>query len=75
MFPENWHFNSRFVLKTTKTSVHSLFSLLRFFDKIFDVINDDPFLMLQKDSAIYEARAEFCQIFHPFFGQWSFKKK
>ena len=21
MFPENWHFNSRFVLKTTKTSV------------------------------------------------------
>ena len=21
MFPENWHFNSRFVLKTTKTAV------------------------------------------------------
>ena len=23
----------------------------------------------------YEARAEFCQIFRSFFGQWSFKKK
>ena len=23
----------------------------------------------------YEAMAEFCQIFHLFFGQWSFKKK
>ena len=23
----------------------------------------------------YETRAEFCQIFHSFFGQWSFKKK
>jgi len=24
-----------------------LFSLLRFFDKFFDVVNDDPFLMMQ----------------------------
>ena len=23
---------------------------------------------------LYEARAEFCPIFHSFFGQWSFKK-
>ena len=23
----------------------------------------------------YEARAEYCLIFHSFFGQWSFKKK
>ena len=22
----------------------------------------------------YEARAEFCQVFRPFFGQWTFKK-
>ena len=43
---ENWHFNSRFVLKTTKTPVQCLFSLLRFFDELFDVIIDDPFLML-----------------------------
>ena len=28
VIPENWHFNSRFVLKTTKPPVHSLFSLL-----------------------------------------------
>ena len=33
---ENW----RFVLKTTKTP------LLSFYDKLFDVINDDPFLTL-----------------------------
>ena len=38
MFSENWHFNSRFVLKTTKTPV--FFSLLRFFDELFDVIID-----------------------------------
>ena len=31
VIPENWHFNSRFVLKTTKTPVF-FFSLLRFFD-------------------------------------------
>ena len=31
MFPENWHFNSRFVLKTTETPVF-MFSLLRLFD-------------------------------------------
>ena len=28
-----------------------LFSLLRFFEKLFDVIIDDPFLTLQKDFA------------------------
>ena len=46
VIPENWHFNSRFVLKTAKTPVQCLFSLLRFFDKLFDVIIDDPFLTL-----------------------------
>ena len=45
MFPENWHFNSRYVLKTTKIPVF-FFSLLRFFEELFDVINDDPFLTL-----------------------------
>ena len=30
-----------------------LFSLLRFFDELFDVINDDPFLTLQKTPAFY----------------------
>ena len=40
IIPENWHFDSRFVLKTTKTP------LLRFFDEVFDVINDDLFLTL-----------------------------
>ena len=44
MFPENWHFNSSFVLKTTKTTV--FFSLLRLFDKLFYIINDDPLLTL-----------------------------
>ena len=45
-----WHFNSRFVLKTTKTPVFvcfiylCLFSLLRFSDKLSDVIVDDPYL-------------------------------
>ena len=52
MFPENWHFNSRFVLKTTKTPVQCLFSLLRFFDELFDVINDGLFLTLQNNPAI-----------------------
>ena len=28
-----------------------LFSLIIFFDEVFDVINDDPFLTLRKDSA------------------------
>ena len=45
MFPENWHFDSRFVLKTTKTPVF-VFLILRFFDELFDVIIDDPFLTL-----------------------------
>ena len=49
---ENWHFDSLFVLKTAKTTVQCLFSLLRFFDKLFDVINDIPFLTLQKIPAI-----------------------
>ena len=44
VIPENWHFYSCFVLKTTKN--HCLFSLLRFFDKLFDVINNDPFFTL-----------------------------
>ena len=38
MFQENWHFNLRFVLKTVK--YQCLFSLLRFFDNFFDLIND-----------------------------------
>ena len=46
MYPENWHFRSRFVLKTTKT-----LELLRIFDELFDVINGDPFLTLYKTSA------------------------
>ena len=44
VIPENWHFNSCFVLKTTKTP--EVFSLLRFFDGLFDVIIDNPFLTL-----------------------------
>ena len=44
MFSENWHFNLHFVLKKTKTPAF-FFSLLRFFDELFDVINDDLFLM------------------------------
>ena len=28
-----------------------MFSLLRFFDKLFDIIIDDPILTLEKDSA------------------------
>ena len=36
-----WHFNSRFVLKTTETPVF-MFSLLRY----FDVIVNDPYLTL-----------------------------
>ena len=43
VIPENWHFNSDFVLKTTKTPV---FVLLKLFDELFDVINDNPFLTL-----------------------------
>jgi hypothetical protein len=47
VIPENRHFNSRFVLKTTKSPVFAcLLSLLRFFDELFDVINDNPFLTL-----------------------------
>ena len=38
VIPENWHFNSRSVLKTT---------LLRF----IDIINDDPFFNVVKDSS------------------------
>ena len=45
VIPENWHFNSHFVLKTEKTPVF-FFSVLRFFDELFDVINDNPFLTL-----------------------------
>ena len=45
-FLENWHFLSHFVWKSTKT-----LKLLRIFDKIFDVINGDPFLTLYKTSA------------------------
>ena len=30
-----------------------MFSLLRFFDELFDVINGDPFLTLYKTSANY----------------------
>ena len=41
-----WHFNSCFVLKATETPVF-MFSLLRF----FDIIIDDPYLTLLKDSA------------------------
>ena len=44
VIPENWHFNSRFVMKTTKTPV--VFSLLRFFAKIFDRRIVDPFLTM-----------------------------
>ena len=41
---ENWQFNSRFVLKTTKAPVFVFISEI--FDELFDVINDDPFLAL-----------------------------
>ena len=40
MFPENWHFNSRFVLKKNSSVC------FHYFDELFDVINDDPFLTL-----------------------------
>ena len=46
-FLENWHFISHFVWKSTKT-----LELLRIFDKLFDVINGEPFLTLYKTSAI-----------------------
>ena len=39
MFQENWHFRSCLVLKTTKTKL--LVLLLRFFEKLIDVIIDD----------------------------------
>ena len=41
------------VFKTKHELKHRvcLFSLLRFYDELFDVISDDPFLTLQKDSA------------------------
>ena len=42
--PENWHFYSRLVLKTTRTVV--FFEITEFFDKLLDVRNDDPFLTL-----------------------------
>ena len=42
-----------------------LFSLLRFFDKLFDIINDDPFLMFLKDSAIIFVNQDF----PPFFSR------
>ena len=45
-FLENWHFISHFVWKSTKT-----LELLRIFDKLFDVINGEPFLTLCKTSA------------------------
>ena len=45
-FLENWHFISHFVWKSTKT-----LELLRIFDKLFDVINGEPFLTLYKTSA------------------------
>ena len=32
--------------------IECLFSLLRFFDELFDVINGDPFLTLYKTSAV-----------------------
>ena len=41
VIPENWHFNSRFVLKTTKTPVFVFISEI-----LFDIIIDDPFLTL-----------------------------
>ena len=46
--PENWHFNSRFVLnKLERQQKHQcLFCLLRFFDELSHVINDDPFSTL-----------------------------
>ena len=45
VIPENWHFNSRFVLNTTKTPVFVFITDI-FFDKLFDAINDNPFLTL-----------------------------
>ena len=44
VIPENWHFKSRFVLKTTKTTV--FYYLLRFFDELFEVIIDNWFSTL-----------------------------
>ena len=44
MFPENWHFNSRFVLKTTKTP--EFVFITEIFDELFDVIIDNLFLTL-----------------------------
>ena len=43
MFPENWHFNSHFVLETTKTPVFVF--ILRFFDEL---IIEDPFFDVVK---------------------------
>ena len=45
MFPENWHFNSRFVLKTIKTP-EFVFITEIFFDEFFDVIIEHLFLTL-----------------------------
>ena len=38
VIPENWHFNSRFVLKTTKTPVFVFITEI--------IVNDNPFLTL-----------------------------
>ena len=42
VIPGNWHFNSHVVLETSKTPVFDFIAL--FFNKLFDVINDHPFL-------------------------------
>ena len=40
--PENWHFKSRFVLKTTKTSVFVF--ITEILNELFEVIKDDLFV-------------------------------
>ena len=42
MFPENWHYNSRSVLKTTKTSVFVF--ITEILNELFEVIKDDLFV-------------------------------
>ena len=49
MLPKNWYFNSHLSLRQQEQQC--LFLLLRLFGEPFDLIIDDSFLTLQKDSA------------------------
>ena len=62
---ENSHFNSLLYWRQQKQQC--LFSLLRFYDKLFDVINNDPFLTLWKTPANVAIHIAYFDQFYLFF--------